>query len=413
MEYYKRAALIAGLGGWSDTMDLFIWIYCMPVLGKEFGWGAATLGLITGLRRLGTFIHAGISGPLVDYFGRKWTYSIGNLLTGLLYVAYIFARNAWEFIIIGIFQLWTVWLTGLAGIFVFEEAPAEKRNWIYGLSRIFSIIGSLNVTLGISITGILGVGWRPLFLYNAVYNIFVAAISAIFLRESSVWLERKKLIEEGKIEQKKRIPISVLWSPKVRKMFLLACWVNFFLALSRVPDWFQTTYIMYALKIDAVTMGNLMTIATLVGALGYLIFGRLSDRRGRLFSMGITAVIGTICTIFWLTTDKFVGTGTSLSVLLYFMPFFIIWKIVFTGFLVVEPTWMSEIFPTSIRATAQSFSYVFYGIEAVISIAAGILAETIGMGLAYLLLGLGWLLLIIPPILLKAETKGVKFTAEE
>ncbi len=413
MEYYKKAAIIAGLGGWSDTMDLFIWIYCMPVLGREFGWSAAVLGLITGLRRLGTFIHGVVSGPLVDYFGRKWTYSIGNFFTGLLYLAYVFARNQWDFIFIGILQLWTVWLTGLAGIFVFEEAPPERRNWIYGLSRIFSIIGSLNVTLGISITGILGVGWRPLFIYNAIYNIFVAVVSAVFLRESSVWLERKKLIKEGKIVKESKLPIRTLWSPKVRKMFLLACWVNFFLALSRVPDWFQTTYLMYALKFDSVTMGNIMTVGTLIGALGYLIFGRLSDKRGRLFAMGTTAVIGTVCTIFWLTTDKVVGVGISPLVLFYFLPFFLVWKVAFTGFLVVQPTWMSELFPTSIRATAQSFSYLFYGIEAVLSIAAGVLAETIGMGLAYLLFGLGWLLLIIPPILLKVETKGVKMTATE
>lgn len=413
MEYWKKAAIINGLGGYSDTMDLFISTMTLPLIGKEFGWGVAVLGYVSGLTRIGTIIHSLVSGPLIDYFGRKWVWTLGNFGTGIICLLLATVANTPEmWIAIGLFRLWWTWMTGSAGIFIQEESPAAKRAWVFGLSRVLSVVGSLSVTIGMTVTAILGVGWRPLWIFNGLQNFVIAAISAVFLRESSVWLQRKKLIEEGKLPKSERLPLRKLLGPEIRKRFLIACWVWFFTAFARAPHWFQTTYMIYQLNIDAATVGNILTIATIVSALGFVYFGRLADVRGRLRAIGIAASIGTVFLILWLLTDKIVGANSPLT-----LPFltvcFTVWTVLFQAYMVPLGTWLAEIFPTSVRASAQTFSYLLYSIEIVLATYIGMLGEVIGIGLATLLVGgAGWVLSVLGPLVSRIETKGTEITAD-
>jgi MFS family permease len=413
LEYWKKAAIINGLGGYSDTMDLWISTMTLPLIGQTFGWGVALIGYVSGLTRIGTIIHALVSGPMIDYFGRKWVWTLGNFGVGIICILLATVATTPEMWIgIGLFRLWWTWMTGSAGIFIQEEAPPEKRAWVYGLSRILSVFGSLTVTVGITVTSILGVGWRPLWIFNGIQNFVIAAISAVFLRESSVWLQRRKLIEEGKIPKTERLPLRKLWSPELRKKFLIACWIWFFTAFARAPHWFQTTYMIYQLKIDAATVGNILTIATIVSAFGFVYFGRLADTRGRLKAIGYAASIGTVFLILWLLTDKIVGAGTLLT-LVFLTVTFTVWTVLFQAYMVPLSTWLAEIFPTSVRASAQTISYLLYSIEIVLSTYIGMLGEVIGIGLATLLVGgAGWILSVLGPLLSRIETKGTKITAD-
>lgn len=418
MEYWKKAAIIGGVGVCSDSMDFAAWLLILGVVAKEWGWAPALVGLSQSLARLIALpLHSAFSGLLTDYFGRKKIFCIGNFLTGLGFIWLSTATNFETVVAACALRIWSMFMTGIAGVFVVEEIPTEKRGFYYGLTRVFGVLGGLFATLGLSIFTIIGYGWRGVLLFDAGLNFLATILGLAFLRESTVWLERRNLIKQGKLPKEEKLPLrKAISEPKIRKAFLAASWIFLFLNFTRTGDWFGSTYQSTILKFDPATMGLIGMAGTLVGVVPGPVLGRLADKIGRIKVIALSLLLTILTYLLWFNTEKLVGVGTILPVLAYFTTTFVIWRIFFGGLGNFINLWQSEVYPTSLRATLSSWNYFFYAIpDILLPTVVGVVAGIVGLGTACNIFNIIGLLLVIPLWLGREtfETKGVKITATD
>ncbi|MEM2464979.1 MAG: MFS transporter [Candidatus Bathyarchaeia archaeon] len=334
---------------------------------------------------------------------------VGQGLNALAYLLFALSPTWWVYSIGDIICSWSFNMASSSAIFLVEEAPAESRGWVQGLASALSFVGALNASLAMTLSGLFGFGWRPIMFYNFFFNIVVVILGALVLREPLVWVERKKLIEEGKLKEAK-VPLRELLRPDLRTKILILLWFNFFAAWAYVADWYRTIYLTGTLKWDMAMIGVATLIVTPIGAIvGSLLFGRLSDKIGRLKTILISTICVTITVAFWSHTHILVGVGLVPAVLLFALIFQILWRIVFVGLGPPSAVWRAELFPTGIRATAGSFAMLTRAIFDVIStMAIAILMTVFSLGDLLTVASALGIVAVLPALAAKLETKGAK-----
>jgi MFS family permease len=339
-----------------------------------------------GVGTLGGLIAAFISGHTADLIGRKWTWVIGNLMTGVFYLLRMLSPDWWVFALLGIGTgIFTSMSMVSFGALIPEEVPPEKRNTIFSYATALGVVGALNSSLLVLLAGVFPIlTWQHLLLYVVIWNFFVAILGAVVLKESRLWLERRKLIKEGKIERESRLPISRFLTKELRTRFLLVIIVSTCSALSFGTLGFRAFYESSIMRWSLVTIGAVGIIMTIGGTISKIVFGRMSDRIGRLNTflvINVMAIIGAL--LFW-HTPFILGTGEYLPIIAFYTFFFIVWVWGLNGESDLEMVWTSELFPTAIRGSALSirgiFSYILRFFAASIS---GWLALFVGLGTAY------------------------------
>jgi putative MFS transporter len=411
VEYWKRATIIGGLGSWSDGMDLFLTAHALGWIAATFRIGPDVVGLIGAMWGVGMLVAAIIAGPIIDYIGRKKAWVIANIITGIGYAWMAMAPSEVYLIAGRVVAAIFAGMSTLASVFIIEEAPADKRAFAFGIASFMNILGILNSSLMLSVAVWTGWGWRGNFWYGVIWNIAVAILGAVSLREPPIWFERKKLIEEGKLPKEKRLPLGKLLEPEVRKRFALTCLTYLFIQITGAVVSFIFYFEGAVLKWPYEVSGLIAMPIAVLAACGHIVWTRVSDKVGRIKSLLLSGVLMMLGSLFWPQTGVIIGTGVVLPVILFHKGNFLVHVFDYNGTSSVERTWASELFPTAIRGSATGFRTIFGGIfSATASIVAGLLAASIGIGTAYSFLnaiaGIGLILTIAASW--KFETKGIK-----
>lgn len=414
MEYWKKATIVMGLGSWSDGMDNVIIGHIIPILAAIWRLTPIEVGLIMGITAFGSLIAAFIVGPIADLIGRKWSWVIGNLLTGVFYALRMISTDWWFFALMGVGAgLFTSMSMVSFGALLPEELPPEKRQTIFSYASALGTVGALNSSLLVLLAGIFpAFTWQNILLYIAVWNFIVAILGAIVLKESRLWLERRKLIREGKIERESRLPLSRFLTKELRTRFLLVIIVSTCSGLAFGTLGFRAFFESNIMRWSLVTIGAVGIVMTIGGTISKLVFGRLSDRIGRLNTfivINVMAIIGAL--VFW-HTPFILGVGEYLPIIAFYTFFFIVWVWGFNGEGDVEMVWTSELFPTAIRGSAQSLRGIFSTLLRFFSESiSGFLALFLWLGTAYSMFTIIGSAIIIITILaakkLGLETKGM------
>ncbi|MDB5431278.1 MAG: transporter [Caulobacter sp.] len=177
---------------------------------------------------------------------------------------------------------------GGAAIYVAEHSASTKRGWSTSwvqTSAAFGLFGALGVIY--VTTKLLGVdafgawGWRIPF----AFSIFLLGISVFMRLKLSESPEFAKLKAEGGQSKAPYAEAFGKWSNL--KLVLLAF---FALMSAQGAVWYTAffyvqTFLLKFLKVDQLTINGLMMAATAVSAVGYVVFGWLSDRVGRKWVM--------------------------------------------------------------------------------------------------------------------------------
>ncbi|MEM1586345.1 MAG: MFS transporter [Candidatus Bathyarchaeia archaeon] len=411
---YKRVAVIGGLGAWSDAMDEMVISISMPLLIAFWKLTMAEVAFLISGIYLGMLISAFVSGPLVDYVGRKKGFVIGNIFAALAYVMYLLAPNIqWWYaarVLSGFFAcLSTVafytWLP--------EETPSEKRQTIIGRASAMGVIGTLNIHAMLALAGIYGWTWHVFFAYVAVFDAIISILGATLLRESSMWLERQNLLKEGKLVKEGRVPIRKFLSKEYRAKFLLALFLSiagwFGLVFTVLP--FITTFSSVVLGFGVTLIGIIGIINTINGTVARAALGVVSDRIGRLNTLILCAILCIIGTQLSWRTPLLVGVGEKLPTILFMVITFLLYVWGLNGICDTSRTWYAELIPTGIRGSMESFTQILASAIAFSgTIIIGILAGIIGLGEALTLTPLiGGIIIIIVAVVGKKlgfETKG-------
>ena len=397
-------AWIAAWMGWTlDAFDFTVFLLILVPISQEFGVPLTAVTAVFTITLWLRLVGATASGWLADRIGRKtplmisilW-YSICNFIAGFSPTfAFLFFFRA----LLGI-GMGAEWPAGAS--LAMESWPMRSRGFMSGVLQ-----GSwgLGFCLSAVVYGLFYdyIGWRGMLWLG-----LLPALSVIWVRkyvkEPEVWLEnRRKQRESGK---EVTAPLFAIFKRKVLWNTLTACWWMAASMCTYYSIWaLFAAHLQKDLGLPPLMTGLPLAVANIVGFLGMAFWGCAGDRIGRRWSMIIPAFIGIFITpTYLLTTDP---TWILLGFLLQGL---------FAGAMYSQmPSFLTERFPTEIRATASAFCFhqaaIFGGL-----IAPGLtyLAVDYGTGFAkpMLIATTIGLVNVCVSLLLSPETKGKDFSSD-
>ncbi len=411
-QWYAYTA--AWLGWTLDAFDFTIFLSIMVPISQEFHVPLSAVAAVFTITLWLRLVGATAAGWMADRMGRKWPlmisifwYSICNFIAGFSpSFAFLFFWRA----MLGI-GMGAEWPAGAA--LAMESWPARSRGLMSGILQ-----GSWGIGFALSVTAYAllydYIGWRGLLIIG-VLPALVCVWIRFYVKEPEVWAENKKIQEEE--NKQVSLPLFSIFKPGLLMNTITAClWMAaaFCVYYSIWALW--QTYLRTELKWTPGQIWWSVFWANIVTVGGSAVWGYVSDTAGRRWAIIIPSVIGLVLTPFYLMTTDIV-TVTLMFVV----------QAVFAGSIYGQnPSYLSERFPTEVRATASGFVYhqgaIFGGLVAPILtllatgeavtlpswLGGGTIFQSTPMGFAKPMMygTMFFLVIVIIAVLLGPETKG-------
>jgi MFS family permease len=406
-EEARRALIAASLGWLLDAFDVMLYALVLAALMTDMGVDRATGGLLGSVTLAASAVGGIFFGILADRVGRTRALSLSILLYSIFTAACGFAQTVAQLAVFRVFLglgMGGEWASGAA--LVSETWPAEHRGKALGLMQSCWAIGYGAAAIVTAIV-LPRFGWRAVF--------FVGVLPALF----TLWIRRR--VREPEIWKRTRVASSAsgtgtrtgtstgtgtlgppgtlsalapltaaLTLMNAATMFAwwgLNLWIPAYLSLPRDQG---------GIGLSTVVMSSFV-VAMQVGMwFGYVTFGFVSDRFGRKPTYVVYLVAAAVLVYLYST----LRIPAALLMLGPFVAFF--GTGYFSGFGAIT----AEVYPTSIRATAQGFTYNIGRLaSAVAPFVVGSMAQSGGFGRAFTITAVAFLIaaafwLFIP------ETRG-------
>ncbi len=283
-------AVSSGILGWIlDAFDFFVVIFLVETLASNFHvekqsivW---TISISLAMRPVGALIF----GALADRFGRRIP-----LVTCVVYFSTVtmlsaFAPNYAIFVILR--ALYGIGMGGYWGVgasLAMESAPRRLRGVLSGLMQAGYPIGYL--LAAVAVEAILPHwGWRALFCVGFVVAILTGAL-AFKAPESIAWLEHRQRSISAMLK--------ILWQSKKEFSYLLLVMA----VMSCLSHGTQDLYPDFLKSVHGLSRSTVSEIAILYNLFaiaGALIFGQLSERMGRRYSLILALSVSFVALYPW------------------------------------------------------------------------------------------------------------------
>jgi len=404
-------AYIAAWLGWTlDAFDFTIFLLIMLPISQYFGvelWEVTAVFTVTLWLRL---LGATGAGWLADRMGRKaplmisilW-YSLCNFIAGFApNFAFLFFFRA----ILGI-GMGAEWPAGAA--LAMESWPTRSRGFMSGILQ-----GSWGIGFALSSLayGFLyepfeamgkGYGWRGLLIMGVLPALVVIWVR-FYVKEPEVWAENKRLQSEQKTEVK--APLIEIFKPNLLWNTITGCvWMGSAFCVYYSIWALFSTYLQKELQWTPLMVATPLFWANIVVFAGSGFWGMFADKYGRRWAIIVPAIIAVFITplYLWTTVPLLIISG------------FIIQGLFGGSIYGQNPSYLSERFPTEVRATAAGFVYhqgAIWG--GLVPPLLAYLATNMGTGLAMpmMICTTGFLIVVIVSVLLGPETRGKHLTAD-
>jgi MFS transporter, SHS family, lactate transporter len=404
-------AYIAAWLGWTlDAFDFTVFLLIMSPIAQEFNVPLIDVTAIFSITLVMRLFGATISGWMADRMGRRaplmisilW-YSVCNFLAGLSpSFSFLFVVRA----LLGI-GMGAEWPAGAA--LAMETWPARSRGFMSGVLQ-----GSWGLGFALSALayGLLyepleawhkGFGWRGMLILG-VLPALVCVWIRFYVKEPEVWAENKKI--QNETQKQVSLPLFSIFKPKYLFNTLTGClWMaaNFCVYYS---IWAMLgTYLQKELGWTPaqvavpVFWGNIITFL----ACGF--WGAMSEGVGRRWALMIPTFISIfIAPLYLMTTDP-----------TWFLIYFMLMICFVGGKDALNPGWLSERFPTEVRATAAGFVYhqgAVWGAAVAPTLTNFAVNQQMGFAKPMLYATVGSLIVYVIAVYLGPETKGKQLTAD-
>jgi len=397
--------------GWTlDAFDFTVFLLIMKPIADYFGVPLTEVAFVLTVTLWLRLVGAVASGWLADRVGRKiplmisilW-YSVANFIAGFSpSFMFLFIFRA----LLGI-GMGAEWPAGAA--LAMEQWPQRSRGFMSGVLQ-----GSWGIGFALSSLayGLLytpferlgpGYGWRGMLLLGVLPALSVFYVRK-FVTEPEVWVENRRRQREENREV--HAPLLSIFKREMLTNTLLACWwmaSNFVLYYSLTALF--ATHLQKDLGMSPALLAVPILLFNLVGFVAMSFWGWWGDRFGRRWAMIIPAALAVpIAPIYLLSSDfTLITIGYVLQG-------------AFGGALYSQlPSYLSERFPTEIRATAAGFCYhqgAIWG--GFVPVVLAFCAEHFGVGLVLPML-VGTVVAaasVVVALLLSPETKGKELVAD-
>jgi MFS family permease len=382
----RRAIAAAGLGWMLDAFDVTLFALVLPAIRLELGLSTVAGGALGSVALLAAAAGGVGFGWIADRFGRTRALMLSVILYSVFTAACGLATTFTQFVVFRIFLglgMGGEWASGAA--LVSETWSAEHRGKALALMQSGWAIG---YALAAAVNYLVqpAFGWRAVF-FVGILPAFLTIWVRRNVREPEIWQRAQREAPRGptlrRLFARELAPLTVALT--LMNACCLFGWWSFNLWL---PSYLQEPESRGGLGLQILSSSTMIVVMQLGMWLGYITFGFVSDRIGRKRTYVAYLLAAALLLFLYVS----VRSPLALLVMGPFVAFFATGY--FSGFGAVT----AEIFPTSIRATAQGFTY---NVGRIVSAAApftvGTLAQTYGFSaalsissLAFLLAALMW-----------------------
>lgn len=367
-------ALVASTAGWTlDAMDVMLYAFALGHIRQEFGLSAAQAGALASVTLLSSAFGGIGFGVLADRYGRArmlrvaiLTYSLFTALTATATTVWILAL--WRAMVgIGLGGEWSA-----GSVLVAETWPARHRGKAIGIMQSGWAIGYM-LAAGLAALILPLWGWRPLFVIG-----ILPALLAFWIRrhvpEPERWEPRGP--EKGSLLS----GLPVLFRAPLLGRTLVATGIATFLLFAYwglftwVPTFLASPEAEGGAGLGIVRSTGWIIPMQLGALAGYLSFGFLADRFGR----------RPVFLVFVLSSAVLVplygGAARDPVLLMILGPLIGFFG---HGYFSVFGAMLAELYPTSIRGTAQGLCYnAGRAVSALAPYTIGAIADLRGLGAA-------------------------------
>ena len=422
-----KSTVVAALGGLLFGFDTAVISGTTDALTKTFDLSASGLGLTVASALLGTIIGAMLAGLPADRYGRR------NSLRGMAVFYLVSALGcafAWDWYSLVAFRF--VGGLGIGGssvlgpMYIAEIAPARWRGRLVGFFQFNVVVGILLAYFSNYVVGLMSFGaleWR--------WKLGVAALPAalFFLMTFVIPRSPRWLVQKGRIPEARAVleligeehvePVlqdmiasidlehgrgqEPLFSWKYRLPIFLAVSIGMFNQLSGINAILYYLNDIFARAGFSKVSGDLQAVAIGTTNLVFTVLAMsIIDRVGRktlllVGSVGTAACLGGVAAIF--------SAGAHEELLVWLLIGFIAFFAFSQG--AVIWVYLSEVFPTSVRAKGQSLgSFTHWAMNALISWTFPVIA-TSSRAAPFMLFSAMMVLQFVVVLAVYPETKGV------
>ena len=398
-------AYVAAWAGWTlDAFDFTTFLLIIAPIAKEFDVPVPEVVFVLTVTLWMRLVGATASGWLADRIGRKtplmisiaW-YSICNFIAGLapsFFILFLFRA------LLGI-GMGAEWPAGAA--LSMETWPARSRGFMGAVMQ-----GSLGIgfLLSSALYGLFYnyIGWRGLLMAGILPALLIIWIR-IYVKEPAIWVENQR--QQKTQGREVRAPLFSIFRPKVLGNTLTTC-----LMMGSAFVIYYANYALFAthlqldLKLSPALVALPIALANTLFFLSAIFWGWVGERLGRRSAILIPAALGVPTAFLYLMAQDYTVIVIGFALQGMFAC---------GGMHVQYPAYLSERFPTEVRATAVGFCFhqgaiwggliapllAWYATTHRIALSGPILVTTV-VGLA----------VFVVAVLLSPETKGKVLVAD-
>ena len=386
-----RHVVAATFLGWSlDAFDYFLLVFVLKDISQEFHTEITnvTIALLLALamRPVGAFIF----GRAADRWGRRPTLMINVQLYSALEFATAFSPNPTTLLILrALFGIANggEWRVGAS--LTMESIPQQARGFVSGLLQSGYPAGYFLASIVYALL-FQYIGWRGMFMVGVI-----PALLVFYIRRSVPESpNRRPTTARGNT-------LAVLrshWRLGIYAVVLMTAF-NFF--SHGTPDLYPT-FLQVQHKMTPHEVGLIAIIYNIGAIIGGILFGSLSERLGRRYTIIVTAVLSLFVLPLW----AFSTTAVWLAVGAFLM------QVMVQGAWGVIPVHLNELSPADARGTFPGFTYQLGNLIASVNatLQAGI-AVHYGNDYAFALALVAGIVVVVIVILtaIGVEAKGVAF----
>lgn len=389
--------------GWAlDAMDAQLFSFVLPVLITAWGLTTAEAGYLATATLLSAAIGGWACGLLADRVGRARVMQFTILWFAVFTLIAGFVQNFDQLIIVRVLQGLGFGGEWAAGAVLMGEIirPSHRGKAVGSVQSGFGIGWSMaSILAGVVLAHVPSeYGWRVLLIIGALPGLLV-----LYLRRT---LEEPELFKQTRAAQAaegKGPDLGGIFQPEVRWVTIKASLLAFGVVGvgGAIVNWLPT-FMKTVRDLSPSDSGYYLFLVTGGSFFGFLASAYLADLLGRRRTFQLFLACS------WLVTSTYMFlplSGWPLILMGVPFGFFTIGNYATLG------PYFTELFPTAVRGSGQSFAYNFGKAAGALAVSCiGILAQWITLAEAIGLIALVGYSIAIVITLLLPETKGIKLT---
>ncbi|MEO6959479.1 MAG: MFS transporter [Burkholderiaceae bacterium] len=394
-----KHTFIATFLAWTiDALDYMVFTFVISTLIHLWGIDRGQAGMLGTVTLLFSAIGGWGAGILADKYGRVRILEITILWFSICTIGVGFSQNFEQIFVLRALQglgFGGEWAVG--SVLMGEIIKAQNRAKAVGTVQSGWAVGwgiaALLYALAFSVLPE-DWAWRSLFWFSALPAFLVLYIRA-HLSDSEVF----KKAHEIQKKTTKTVSLWFIFSPRLLRTTLLSALLctgiqgGYYAITTWLPTYLKTERHLSVLN----TGGFLMVI--IVGSFcGYIVGAHLADKVGRRMNLIIFSVLSCVAVYFYTQVPL-----TDTQMLIMGFPLGFVVSGIFGGL----GAYLTELFPSEIRANGQGFAYNFgRGIGALFPTLVGYLSQNLGLAMAIGIFAGGAYAVVLISTLLLPETQG-------